>query len=179
MFARLKNSLLRLFFFFCLFAISWAAPAAYGGSQARGQIGAAAPGLRQSHSNAGSELRLQPTPQLTATPDRQPTEQGQGPNLQPHGSWSDSLTTAPRWELHFFFFCLLKLLSIKNVRSMWVISEKKIKVEFGMGCSMWLPRCTVLLCFCHTGFSCDILHGLLQVYGGNWNLCTVFQGNAL
>ena len=29
-----------LFFFFCLFAISWAAPAAYGGSQARGLIGA-------------------------------------------------------------------------------------------------------------------------------------------
>ena len=51
-------------------AISWAAPAAYGGSQARGLIGAVATGLRQSHSNAGSELRLQPTPQLTATPDR-------------------------------------------------------------------------------------------------------------
>ena len=45
-------------------AISWAAPAAYGGSQARGRIGAVATGLRQSHSNAGSELRLQPTPQL-------------------------------------------------------------------------------------------------------------------
>ena len=52
---------------FCLFvAISWAAPAAYGGSQARGPIGAAATGLRQSHSNAGSEPCLQPTPQLTA-----------------------------------------------------------------------------------------------------------------
>ena len=51
-------------------AISWAAPAAYGGSQARGRIGAVATGLRQSHSNAGSEPRLQPTPQLTATPDR-------------------------------------------------------------------------------------------------------------
>ena len=50
--------------------ISWAAPAAYGGSQARGRIGAVATGLRQSHSNAGSEPRLQPTPQLTATPDR-------------------------------------------------------------------------------------------------------------
>ena len=50
-------------------AISWAAPAAYGGSQARGRIGAVATGLRQSHSNAGSEPRLQPTPQLTATPD--------------------------------------------------------------------------------------------------------------
>ena len=60
--------------FFCLLsfivvAISWAAPAAYGGSQARGRIGAVAASLRQSHSNAGSELRLQPTPQLTATPD--------------------------------------------------------------------------------------------------------------
>ena len=28
------------FLFFCLFAISWAAPAAYGGSHARGRIGA-------------------------------------------------------------------------------------------------------------------------------------------
>ena len=50
-------------------AISWAAPEAYGGSQARGRIGAAATSLRQSHSNAGSEPQLQPTPQLTATPD--------------------------------------------------------------------------------------------------------------
>ena len=74
------------YFIFCLFAISWAAPTAYGGSQARGPIGAVATSLCQSHSNAGSEPRLQPTPQLTATPDRQPTEQGQGPNPQPHGS---------------------------------------------------------------------------------------------
>ena len=59
---------------------------AHGVSQARGPIGAVATGLRQSHSNAGSEPRLQPIPQLTATPDRQPTEQGQGPNPQPHGS---------------------------------------------------------------------------------------------
>ena len=39
---------------------------AYGGSQARGPIRAVAAGLRLSHSNAGSELRLQLTPQLTA-----------------------------------------------------------------------------------------------------------------
>ena len=57
-------------FFFCLFAISWAAPVAYGGSQARGLIGAVATSLRQSHSNAGSEPHLQPTPQLMAMPDR-------------------------------------------------------------------------------------------------------------
>ena len=56
------------FNFFCLFAISWAALTAYGGSQARGQIAAVAAGLRQSHSNTGSEPRLQPTPQLTAMP---------------------------------------------------------------------------------------------------------------
>ena len=56
-------------FIYCLFAISWAAPAAYGGSQARGLIGAVATGLHLSHSNARSEPRLQPTPQVTETPD--------------------------------------------------------------------------------------------------------------
>ena len=62
------------FFVFCLFvvvvAISWAAPPAYGGSQGRGPIRTVATGLHQSHSNTGSEPHLQPTPQLTATPDR-------------------------------------------------------------------------------------------------------------
>ena len=53
----------------CLFAFSRAAPTAYGGSQARGQIGAMAAGLCQSHSNVGSKPHLQPTPQLTATLD--------------------------------------------------------------------------------------------------------------
>ena len=64
---------LEIFFFylfiFCFFFISLAAPAACGGSQARGRIGAVATGLLQSHSNAGSEPSLQPTAQLTATPD--------------------------------------------------------------------------------------------------------------
>ena len=53
--------------FFLVF--SRAAPMAYGGSQARGLIGAAAASLHHSHSNARSEPRLQPTPQLTATRD--------------------------------------------------------------------------------------------------------------
>ena len=34
-----------------------------------GPIGAVAAGLHHSHSNVGSELRLRPTPQLTATLD--------------------------------------------------------------------------------------------------------------
>ena len=53
-------------FFFLLFR---AAPEAYGGSQARGLLGAVAAGLHHSHSNAGSEPHLGPTPQLTATLD--------------------------------------------------------------------------------------------------------------
>ena len=44
-----------LIFFFWLFR---GAPMAYGNSQARDQIGAAAAGLDHNHSNAGSEPRL-------------------------------------------------------------------------------------------------------------------------
>ena len=40
---------------------------AYGGSQARGPVGAVSVALHHSHSNMGSELHLQPTPQLMAT----------------------------------------------------------------------------------------------------------------
>ena len=50
---------LRLFFLFLLFRATPAA--AYGGSQARGRIGATAVGLHHSHSNEGSEPYLQPT----------------------------------------------------------------------------------------------------------------------
>ena len=55
-----------LFLSLCLFR---AIPTAFGGSQARGPIGAVAAGQCQSHSNVGSEPRLQPTPQLTAALD--------------------------------------------------------------------------------------------------------------
>ena len=65
-----------------LFLFLRAALAAHGGSQAKGLIGAVATSLCHSHSNAGSELRLQPAPQLT---DPEPTEQGQELNLRPHG----------------------------------------------------------------------------------------------
>ena len=51
-------------FYFCLFR---AAPAVYGGSQARGQTGAAAASLHQSHSSQGSKPHLRPTLHLEAT----------------------------------------------------------------------------------------------------------------
>ena len=62
-----EPKLINHLFIFCFFFR--AAPVAYGGSQARGLIGVAAASLRQSHSNARSEPRLQPTPQLLAMPD--------------------------------------------------------------------------------------------------------------
>ena len=58
-----------LFIYFCLFRV---APTAYGNSQARGLIRAAAAGLGQTHSNAGSKplsVTYTTGPQLTATPD--------------------------------------------------------------------------------------------------------------
>ena len=46
-----------------------ATPVAYGGSQARGPIGATAAGHHHSHSNVRADVHLQPTPQLIATLD--------------------------------------------------------------------------------------------------------------
>ena len=70
MFIQVLYSFFVLFCLFCLFAFSRAAPEAHGGSQAGDLIGAVAAGLRQSHSNWGSEpLRLRPIPQLMAMPD--------------------------------------------------------------------------------------------------------------
>ena len=62
-----------------------AVPVAYGSSQARGQTGAVAASLRHSHSNAKSEPRLWPTPQLTAMP-------GPLTQLSQARDWTDVLT---------------------------------------------------------------------------------------
>ena len=70
-----------LIFFFLLMA----APAAYGSSQAKGGIWAAAGGLHHGYRNTGSKLHVQPTWQLEAMLAPQSTEQGQGSNLPPHG----------------------------------------------------------------------------------------------
>ena len=51
---------------------------------ARGRIRAAAAGLHHSYSNTRFKLHPRPTPQLRATPDPQPTEQGQGSSLCPY-----------------------------------------------------------------------------------------------
>jgi len=77
-------------FIYCLFR---ATPVAYGGSQARGLIGAVAAGLCHSHSNAGSEpLRF-----LT---------RWARPGIEPETSWFlvGLVSTAPWWELWVRFY---------------------------------------------------------------------------
>ena len=56
------------FFFFFFFGLFRAISTAFGGSQARGRIGAVTACLRHSHSHVGSEPCLQPTPQLMVMP---------------------------------------------------------------------------------------------------------------
>ena len=52
-----------------IFFLCRATPEAYGGSQARGQMGATAAGLHHSHSHTGSKPQLRPMPYLVAAPD--------------------------------------------------------------------------------------------------------------
>ena len=76
----------------CIFR---ATPAECRSSQARGPTGAIATGLHRSHGNVESKPHLRSTPQLMATPDPSPTEQGQGSNPHPHGYQSGSFTAEP------------------------------------------------------------------------------------
>ena len=64
------------FLFVCLFFR--AAPAVYGGSQARDQIWARAACLHHSHSNTRSKPGLQPTPQLTQCQILNPLREARG-----------------------------------------------------------------------------------------------------
>ena len=66
-----------LFFFLFLFR---AALVAYGSSQTRGQIGAAAARLHHNHSKAGSETCLSSIPQLVATPILNPLSEARNQN---------------------------------------------------------------------------------------------------
>ena len=81
-----------LLFHFILFCLFRTASTAFGSSQARGPIGAAAASLCHSHSNARSEPQLWLTPQLK-TPLR--------PGIEPSSTWTLAgfAITEPWWEL--------------------------------------------------------------------------------
>ena len=114
-----------------------AAPVAYGGFQARGLIGALAAGLHQSRSNTRSEPSLRPIPQLTTMPDPQLTEQGQGLNLKPLGSQSDSLTTEPWRELQSFLLLLRFILFFlkDHTHGIWKFPGQELNLNHS--CNLW------------------------------------------
>ena len=115
-----------LFLFFCLFAISWTTPAAYGVAQARGQIGGVAAGLHQSHSNERSESPLRPTSQLMATLD--PLTQWARAGIEPSTSWFLVGFTAPRRELlNWFFKMQLYVYARVNIKYQDTISYNRWK----------------------------------------------------
>ena len=95
----------KLFIFFFFFGLFIATLAAYGGSQAKGPIAAAAASLCHSHRNLGFEPHLR-------RPDLYPTERGQGLNLHHHGHQSDSFLLSygrnSTSSYLFFLFCLFR-----------------------------------------------------------------------
>lgn len=104
--ARSYDNSIFYFIYFYFFDFFRAAPAAYGGSQAKGPIGAVAAGLRHSHSNARCELPLGPTPQLMAMLDHQPAER---PGLEHTTPWFlvRIVSTAPQQELLIILFLMV------------------------------------------------------------------------
>ena len=104
------NSIAMNWFFCSLYSVNkWpllllllsfrATPAAYGSSQARGTIGASAAGLPHSHSNARTELRPWPTPQLTANVGS--LTHWVRPGVEPTSSWIllGLVIAESQWEL--------------------------------------------------------------------------------
>ena len=84
-------------------------------------MGAIAAGLHHSHSSVGSKPCLQPTPQLTATLDLRPTEQGQRSSLN-ECSWIlvRFVSAAPQWEVLKFLIISLNSLKFKNLMELYV-----------------------------------------------------------
>ena len=152
-------SFLSFFFFLSIFG---AALMAYEGSQARGSIGAAAADLRHSHSHTRSELRLRPTPQLTACRILYPLKWGHGLNLHPHGYQSDLFSAEPRWEL------IVLLHFHVNFRTVLSILKKKLSgILLGIKFKLYisLERMTSLLYwFYEYGISLHLFRSLFSFF---------------
>ena len=134
------------FFTFCLFR---AVPGAYGGSQARGLIGAVAASLCHCHSNARSELRLQPTSTYTtAHSSAGSLTHWARPGIEPTTSWFlvRFVSAAPRQELLNHYLCRTSV----DLCGQYVELEKPLKSTFNwpniligkVPKKLWVPKCT-------------------------------------
>ena len=119
-------------------------PMAYGGSQARGQIGGIAASLHHSHSNTRSEPHLLLTPQLTATLD--PLNHWVRPGIQLVSSWilGKFVTCEPQRKL-LQLFIAGKIannlgLGINCGTFLWSISVNRWNRLRGTGGRDWLGK---------------------------------------
>ena len=105
-----KNKIYRILFYFILFhliCLFRAAPATYGGSQARGQIGAEAASLHLSHSDTGSEPCLSATYTI-ARGNAGSLTRWERPGIEPVSSWilvgfiNHWATTGTPWFTEFY-----------------------------------------------------------------------------
>ena len=117
---------------FLMESIKWfvvSSSAAYGSSQARGQIRATAASLRHNHKNVGSEPHLWPTPHSITGSLTQWMRLG----IEPVSSWIlvRFISTEPQWELQ-------KLLIINGIVRwaflfFWLHSPYQVLGELGWG----------------------------------------------
>ena len=80
----------------------------------------------------GSELSIQSTPQLMATPDPWPTEQDQGMNPHPQGHYLDSFLLCHNRNSnvqHFFSVRFILLLWV--VRCRYILAKNQNSVSWG------------------------------------------------
>ena len=122
-------------------------PAAYGSSQARGGIRAAAAGLNHNYSNTRSEPHLRPTPQHTAMPD--PLTYLVKPGIEPKSSWiiAGFITAEPRWELPIFSFVFF----ILGYLEAYGVPKPGIKSELQLQPKPQLQQCQIPNPLCWAG----------------------------
>ena len=124
-----------------------AAPTAFEGSQARGLIGAVAASLCQSHSNARSEPRLQPTPHCS----RQcqilnllRKARDQTPNLMVPSQIRFHCTTTGTPVYHFlvqYFLFFLFMAVLETYGSSWARGRNGAAAEaYGAAVAIWDPN---------------------------------------
>ena len=146
------------FFFFCFFGT---VPTAYGGSQARGWIGAAATDLHHSHSHTESEPCLWPTPQLLAMLDRSATHWAE-PGIELTSSGTS-------WILVRFVTCWATMgtpcLSLSDfLHSEWDSLVEYMLLQMASFCSFFYGRVVFHVYMYHIFLTCSSINGHLGCF---------------
>ena len=138
------------FIFLVFLPFSWAAPMAYGGSQARSLIGAVATSLRQSHSNTGPKRATSAT-YTTAHGNTRSLTHWVRPGIEPATSWFlVGFVSALPWQELQIPISLLTFLICSYAMPAFSITALKYYDKY-FTFSIWQFR---LLCYTWVWFWC-------------------------